>query len=325
MPSEKVQLADADFEDTFEFALLEKGLLIVNNFALDHYSVTLSDYDKVQSLLSSEAQELVEKMGDSTQNNRQEYFVGDRLGNVTSWVEEKNIILTQTPSLYKWQGNFFENGDDYAWSSRGDHPTLRAFFVGKGMGEPAPVIDGKSVVYAHWDEIHTTNPTGQAFAFNPVANTLYLPSVENMMMGKHDCFDKYEVYQFNQFEFVHSGTEGGFWLHPSLRQFGRLCYAGKVRNDVVRIDEMRIYDERRYDAQYDDARIDTCRYRYAVWKNKDNMQSAPDLVIYNGYYSPEKGGYVFEYDGRQYVVARDLPAGNKVIYCVSEVRGGKIS
>ena len=62
---------------------------------------------------------------------------------------------------------------------------------------------------------------------------------------------------------------------------------------------MRIYDER-YESQYEAARTDTCRYRYTVWKEKDNMLDKPDLVINDGYLSKE--GYVFSNDGYKYVI-----------------------
>ena len=298
----KNQLEHLRFGD-YDVALLEKGLLVVNN-KHSYYIVDLFKYTDILPILSNEAKRLVRTMGDSTQNCHNDYFAGERLGRVQTHNGE-TIILTEALFHNVWSGSFFEEIDYYSWSSNGDstaiYPDLMAFYAGKGKGYAAPVIDGDTGRIELWDRMSSTNHSGNIYAFDSKENTLYIPFVENVMMGEHNCYDKYVVYKFNGFEFVPQREEGGFWLHPSLRQFGRLCYMGGSGDYLVRVDELRIYDDR-YDDQHNAALADTCRFRYAAWKNKDSMEEEPDLVIHNGYYIKGSGCYVFHDKGYQYVV-----------------------
>ena len=286
-------------------ALAEKGLLIILNDHGNFYSAEVLDYKDAIPYLTEEAQKLVKTMGDSTQNNWKEYFVGERIGSVNT-DDGKTIILTQTPSVYGWSGNFPDFGL-YAWSDNEPNdsnarqlPLLKAFYTERNHAAPAPVINGESVVDSPWDELFTTNPTENVFAFDPTDNTLYIPSFENDKMKKRVCHDLFDVYEFDGQRFVLRGQEGGFWLHPTLREYSRLCYMGESENYLVRVDELRINDGR-CDKQHG-ADTDTGRYRFAVWKSKHNMWETPDIVIDNGYYSKAKDGYIFQEHGYLYII-----------------------
>lgn len=279
--------------DFFAFGLAEDGLLIVNQDHGNHYVVGLEDYKNVEPYLSKEARKLVKTMGITTSD----CFVGDRIGFVKT-SDGRTIVLTEMPSGHTWSGegllihNIWEFDQDIK---------LQAFYNTKDGYVPANVIDGKSVIESNWDDFLSSNPNKTFFAFDSSNDNLYIPLPENVMMGKHDCCDRYNVWHFDGKEFVLKGEDGGFWLHPSLRQFGRLSYVGESENFLVRIDEMRIYDSR-YDEQYEALKTDTCRYRYAAWKKNKDMLSEPDLVIENGYWDEVGGCYVFENNGYCYVI-----------------------
>lgn len=140
----------------------------------------------------------------------------------------------------------------------------------------------KSIRPHSWN---TSNPDGGYFAFDKTDNTLYLPLIENIAAINefYAGNDLYEVYQFDGEHFVYKRKDAGYWLHPSLHKFKRFITIGKSEQYVVRIDLMA--DE---------------TYRYAAWKEKDNIIDKPDLVIYDGHLCEE--GYVFTDNGYKYVV-----------------------
>lgn len=146
---------------------------------------------------------------------------------------------------------------------------------------------------------------------NPKDNTLYIPLPENVMMGHHVCADRYSVCQFDGNHFKYVRDDGGFWLHPSVRQFERMLLYGQADPYLIRVDEMRIYDCR-VEGQYEAEKRDSHWYRYAAWKDCDDMQKKPSLVIENGIY--KDGDYIFENEGYTYVVKKNslcIYRGNK--------------
>ena len=289
---------DCDFPDV---GLAEEGLLIIDQD--NHYVVGLLNYKEVLPYLSKEARKLVKNMGESTSD----CFVGDRIGLVKA-SDGRTIVLTETPSGLSWSAD--EPPILCIWESD-PNTKLQAFYVTKDGCEPATVIDGKSVIESNWDEVFSSNPKKTVFAFDASKNNLYIPLPENVTMGKHDCCDRYNVWHFDGKEFVLRGEDGGFWLHPSLRKFGRLSYVGESEDFLVRIDEMRIYDDR-YDEQHEASKTDTCRYRYAAWKNNKDMLAVPDLVIENGCWNEAGDCYEFENNGYRYVVFCEL--GQLVVF-----------
>ena len=284
----------------YDVGLLYNGLLLVNEDQANHYVIETIPYKEILTYLSKDAQNLVKNIG--VPSEWEDFFIGERLATVSTR-DNRVIELTVVPAWHDWAQILCEDNTiiDLTHNSCCDDATLMAFYVDNGECLPADVIDGHSVLTKDWDELQTTAPNEDCpYAYDPETKKLYVPSTENVTMGYHECNDRYRVYNYNNRDgFVYEGEDGGFWLHPSIRQFGRLCRAVKTKNYLIRIDEMRIYDVR-YGSQYEAARTDTCRYRYTAWKENDNMLDKPDLVINDGYLSEE--GYVFTNDGYKYVV-----------------------
>ena len=182
---------------------------------------------------------------------------------------------------------------------------IGAYIVRDGLYIPKKVFPEQECAIKNcWDELITTNPEGVGYAFNPEDQTLYLAVMEHLMMGYHPTGDLFHKYQFNGKHFVEMGEEGGFWLHPSIRDFGHLVFVRHTEDELIRVDELRVYDDR-YDDQIEASFIDTCRYRYAAWRHKDNMRDEPDIVINNGWYDSNSEAFVFENDGVRYVVSNE--------------------
>ncbi|MBR5687622.1 MAG: hypothetical protein IKX36_06660 [Prevotella sp.] len=296
-------------DDRYDAGMLHDGILLVNEDVANHYQLAKIAYEDVLPYLSVEGQSLVKNMGKSSE--WEECFLGERLATLNT--DDKRVIaLTVRPAEHDWadEGNFDvllpeeDSSEDKGYSLtsnlcyNGDD--LLAFYVEDGDFVPANVLDGDSVITGNWDDYNTTNPKKRVFDFDAAGNKLYVPSAENVAMGHHECNDRYMVYRYDKSgKFVYESEDGGYWLYPGLRQFGRLHYALKTKEYLIRIDEMRIYDDR-YDDQYEKSKTDTLRYRYAAWKNKDNMLDKPDLVINEGYMSDK--GYVFSNDGYKYVI-----------------------
>ncbi len=128
---------------------------------------------------------------------------------------------------------------------------------------------------------------GSCFAFNKADNTLYVLKVKVMAKngGKEmvPYYDRYYVYQFDGEHFIGKGEEGGFWLHPSIRQFKALVYYGKTEDYQVRVDSLA-----------------AGTYRLTAWKNKDDMNDAPDILVEGGVLL--KSNYVFKNGDYTYTV-----------------------
>lgn len=197
---------------------------------------------------------------------------------------------------------------------------VSAYYVRNGLYVPArifPYYETKMSYLLGDEPFVSSHPNGRGYAFDPDERKVYEIISERTSMGGFGCFDRYVVYGFNGKNFYFDKEDGGFWLHPSIRKFGRLFYLGKSKDYLLRIDEMRSYDWREMDEDdYEAAKTDTCRYRYAAWKNKDNMLEAPNVVIENGYLNDKKGCYVFENNGYTYDVYEnqlEVYHGNKKV------------
>lgn len=420
--------ADNDFMNVvplYDMALLNDGLLMVNEDEVNHYNVGKIAYEDVLPYLSQEAQELVRSIGSDLLYDREDWYLGRCIGKVHC-DEDEPILLMQRESLWDGLANFNcvdrkdfvdeevysltayqksdnkyvpqrlfevkgENGrycsrleftfPDVAWegpsfddeyytfdndilcapylkeeckvdlmpfkfdghhfkvvnpeetrpksivigeliSDRNDSICLvglfddpisgsvSAYYVRNGLYYPAWIFPyyKMKVEYMIGDEpFVTSNPNKCSYAFDSDREKLYTIVSERTSLGGYGCFDRYDVYRFDGEKFVCEEEDGGFWLHPSIRKFGRLFYLGKSKDYLVRIDEMRSYDWRGLNEEDHEAeKKDNHRYRYAAWKHKDNMADAPDVIIENGYYDSNKGCYVFENDGYIYEVYADL-------------------
>lgn len=95
--------------------------------------------------------------------------------------------------------------------------------------------------------------------FVPISGTIGNDAIEEQQT------DRYDVYRYDGKNFVWNRTDGGFWLHPSVRQFKHLVATGVVGTHRVRIDMM-----------------DDGTYRYAAWDNKAPLSQKPSVIINNG-------------------------------------------
>lgn len=233
--------------------------------------------------------------------------IGSKLG---------TISMKNTPSIYLVDESgtepFSTNIPGIGWISN----SVKAYHMLKGLYIPASIFPyhEKAIKYLPGDEpFSSSNPNHGFSAFDSTENKVYTTISERTSMGGWGCFDRYEVYWFNGEEFIHKGEDGGYWLHPSLRKFGRLLELSKSKDYLVRIDEMRSYDSRGSEEDYEAQLNDTCRFRYAAWKHKDNMLDAPNLVILDGY--DDGGTFVFYNDGYKYEVDDELRVykGDKLI------------
>ncbi len=291
-------------DQLFDVALCTDGLIVINEDLGNHYAMGTIPYKKILPHLSSEAQKLVKNMCKSC--NWDDCYLGERLASVKTINNEEYVVMVK-PAQHNWAdlNDYHESNEyieEYTLLNNFSYPSnyLKAFLVDSGIYSPANILDGKSVIEGHWDEIITSNPSDERFSFDPSSQSLYIPSLEKVTMGYYECNDRYDVYQWNDIDnFVYKGEDGGFWLHPSIRQFGRLCHVLETDKHLLRIDEMRIYDDR-YDDQHEASLVDTCRYRLSMWEANTAMLEKPELVIHDGFIGKDK--YVFQNNGYKYVV-----------------------
>ena len=123
------------------------------------------------------------------------------------------------------------------------------------------LTDGKG-----WDWVFSLDKETQIF-YVPVTGEEEIP----------DCMtDQYDLYKFNGHQFVYIGRDGGYWLHPSLRKFDRLCSLFKSGKYLIRVDELQ-----------------DGSYRYVSWSGTEDMLQKPDLVIENGVFDEHNRCYSF--------------------------------
>ena len=290
-------------------------------------SVEMIDYQMMMPYLTDEAKGLVSSLEAGRFCPWEDWYLGKRIGTVTAQ-SDKAIVLTEryfevvdqnnASNAGRYQGGGYYDEDGVDWKDMyckilgvderyAENPShvLRAYTVKNGKISEEKVIQKNdtyvSSVVQYWDKAFNSLQNGNSFAFDSNDNTLYVPSVENTQMGYHASCDRFEVYQFDGKHFVYKGEDGGYWLNPGLREFGRLCVLGydpypnyeDLDNYLLRIDEMRVYDERYYD-QSVAARVDTCRYRLALWKNTFDMADTPDVVIEDGWFDQAANAYRFK-------------------------------
>ena len=145
-----------------------------------------------------------------------------------------------------------------------------------------------SVKYNKW---LSSAPEGYFFTFNENDNSLYVPRINNDLLGA----DRYIVYRYDGQSFVCTSTNSaGFWLYPGLAVFDQLFVIGRTSAHLVRIDRMANGD-----------------YRYACWKSVSNLNEKPDIVLFNN--GQLRDGTLYFYNGGyKYVI--DLDKHNLWVY-----------
>ena len=118
------------------------------------------------------------------------------------------------------------------------------------------------------------------YAYDRNFKTTYVPIIESV-----DPTDRFNLYAYENGSFVNVGEDGGYWLHPSIRNFKRLEVFFATPQFMVRIDRMP-----------DDS------YRYASWSDETVMIGQPDIILYNGSYNSENNSYTFTNGSYEYRV-----------------------
>lgn len=195
---------------------------------------------------------LIAVFGIQTMVCAQTELEGRLIGTVTT-TDGKTIYLTERLNYGLYSIAAYTKSD-------GNYVEEKAFKVRKNYQS---VIN--SVKYDEWI---SSNPDGGFFAFNKADNTLYVPLINEDMIGS----DRYIVYQFDGQHFVRKGTDAGYWLHSSLHSFDYLFAIGRTKDYLVRLDYM------------EDGSI-----RYASWSTKKSMKDKPSIILYTDDYYGEDG------------------------------------
>lgn len=117
------------------------------------------------------------------------------------------------------------------------------------------------------------------FRFDEKAKILYIPQADPKIT------DRYSLYRYNGVSLYYVGTDGGFWLHPTIRSFENLEILFDTKDYRIRIDRM-------FDGSY----------RYTSWKHCKTMGDVPDAIIYDGVYDENKTVYSFKSGNYEYIV-----------------------
>lgn len=132
------------------------------------------------------------------------------------------------------------------------------------------------------DWYFTTDGLGRDWipSFDSETNTLYVPEDGDMEMS-----DRYDKYQLVDDKMKYIGNGAGFWLHPSLHEFKKLCGIYQTKTKLIRVDLLANGD-----------------YRYASWSKKNAMAKEPELVLTGAKTDLIENALVFEKVGYQYIV-----------------------
>lgn len=138
------------------------------------------------------------------------------------------------------------------------------------------------VMYSIPDWYFTTDGLGWdwVMSFDDSRQTLYVPEVGDMEMS-----DRYELYRHDNGRMVHIGNGAGYWLHPSLHDFKRLCGIYRTDTKFIRIDLLK-----------DNS------YRFASWSKDKAMSGEPELVLHNGKTGIVENAIVFQNGDYTYIV-----------------------
>ncbi len=157
-------------------------------------------------------------------------------------------------------------------------------------GKPVKIdfmVDGKKqnhvgTDYYIPDWYFTTDGLGWdwVMSLDEKTNTLYVPERVDMEMS-----DRYELYRYENGRIRHIGNSAGYWLHPSLSDFKRLCGIYRTDTRLIRIDK-----------------LNDSSYRFASWNKGKAMSGTPELVLHNGETGIVKNAIVFRNGDYTYIV-----------------------
>lgn len=173
--------------------------------------------------------------------------------------------------------------------SRTSLPSLSAFSVSEGNLERAYIFKGKGGEYGRslslwYDSVDWYYRAGNSqryswiMAFESSSSSFYVPVSADEDSGV--LTDRYDKYSLSDSSFDYAGTEGGYWLNPSLREFISLETLFTTKRYIVRIDK-----------------IKEGVYRYASWKRTKTMADDPDITL-TGNYNAAKDQFSFTGNGK---------------------------
>ena len=162
-------------------------------------------------------------------------------------------------------------------------------FEKEGRLEKLPFVDkdgeesySVDALYYIPDWYFTTNGLGWdwVMSFDSANLTLYVPESGDMEMT-----DRYELYKYHNGKMRYTGKGAGFWLHPSLHDFKRLCGIYQTETKLIRVD-----------------RLNDDSYRFASWDKGDAMLGKPELVLHKGKTGVVENAIVFKNGDYTYIV-----------------------
>ncbi|GEM_PF-2052008 len=139
--------------------------------------------------------------------------------------------------------------------------------------------------------------------YDKASKRLYLPKVdEDMCMT-----DRYDIYSPVNGIIQYQSTDGGCWLHESLRDFERFICMYHNDRRVIRIDAMT-----------------DGTYRYATWAKDVSFDHKPEIIIEGGRLSVDGKHFVFDNEGYTYILPSEQASGDSEPENILVIRhGGK--
>lgn len=195
---------------------------------------------------------------------------------------------------------------------------LKAFYMNRGIKTKAEVFIDKSgkavsdlnITFNSRDWLYRFNhPDSHLWVINYDSNTetFYIPISAEYDEEKTDCgvlTDRYDKYKLTNGGFKYIGTDGGYWLHNSIRKFISLETLFYTKHYIVRIDKVK-----------------DGVYRYCSWKNTKSLSDIPDINL-KGRYDEEKNQFVFTGNGEiWYFINMDKGGSSKELIVK---RGNKV-
>ncbi len=175
-------------------------------------------------------------------------------------------------------------------SSQWGYESIEAIKIENDKLTPVPIfdVDGHRDMYTRGVEytiadwyFRANNGEGWdwLFSYDNKNKILYIPEAEP------ELSDRYSLYRYDGEKMHYIGTDGGFWLHPSIRSFKFLELVLDTKDYRIRVDKM-----------FDNS------YRYVAWENKITMNDTPDIVLLNGTFDEKNSNYHFKNKGYEYIV-----------------------
>lgn len=189
------QLESNDTEwlsELFDAGLTEEDLLVINEDQMNHYAAGMFKYKDVLPYLSKEAQDIVGSIGKTTKYSRDDWYLGECVGEVKN-TQNETIFLMQQESLWEgfadFQGEFLQESTIRlaAYSKEGSRYVTKDVLPTSKMEFEFPDVA--------WSGPSTFDD-GNYFVFDRESKTLLVPYV------KEGWQVEYAPFRFNGRRFV---------------------------------------------------------------------------------------------------------------------------